>query len=63
MDEDRADKMAEIKDRVARGQYRVDAQAVADAILRRMAEAAKRHALRDAPGRPPASPLVSPPEC
>ncbi len=48
--------MAEIKDRIARGQYRVDARAVADAILRRMGEARKGHALPDALRRPPAPP-------
>ena len=32
--------MADLKDKVARGQYRVDTKAVADAILRRMREEA-----------------------
>ncbi len=40
MDENRADKMADLKETVARGQYRVDAKAVADAILCRMREEA-----------------------
>ena len=35
-DENREDRMGEIKERIARGDYRVDAKAVADAILRRM---------------------------
>ncbi len=36
MDEDRERNMAEIKDEIAQGRYRVDAQAVADAILRQL---------------------------
>ncbi len=36
MDEDRETIVADIKDRVQKGEYRVDPQAVADAIIRRL---------------------------
>jgi hypothetical protein len=36
MDADREQKVAEIKRKVRRGEYRVDPKAVADAMLRRM---------------------------
>src|ERR1700731_4735521 len=49
MDEDRDQKMAEIKQRVQRGEYRVDPDVVADAILRRLREFAAVRAERDTP--------------
>ncbi|MGA2927348.1 MAG: flagellar biosynthesis anti-sigma factor FlgM [Solirubrobacteraceae bacterium] len=53
MDEHREDKMADLKEKVARGQYRVDPQAVADAILRRAHAAAAKRALGELRRRPP----------
>jgi anti-sigma-28 factor FlgM len=47
MDEDR-EKVAEIKEQVAQGEYRVDSREVADAVLRRLRElaAARRERVR-----------------
>lgn len=49
MDEDREQKVAEIKERVERGEYRVDPDVVADAILRRLWELAAERAERGTP--------------
>ncbi len=49
MDEDREQKVAEIKQRVQRGEYRIDPDVVADAILRRLRELAAVRAERDTP--------------
>jgi hypothetical protein len=38
MDADREEKVALIKDEIKQGKYRVDCKAVADAIVRRLAE-------------------------
>jgi hypothetical protein len=38
MDADREEKVAVIKDDIRQGKYRVDCKAVADAIVRRLAE-------------------------
>jgi anti-sigma28 factor (negative regulator of flagellin synthesis) len=40
MDEDRAEKVSEIKDRVEKGAYSIDPSKVADAILRRPSDLA-----------------------
>jgi hypothetical protein len=39
MEEDREQKVAEIKEKIRRGEYRVDPKAVADAMMRRLIEA------------------------
>lgn len=44
MDENREKMLGEIKDKIGHGEYRIDATAVADAILRKM------HAVALAPG-------------
>jgi hypothetical protein len=68
MTPDRAGKMAGIKEQIERGQYRVDPNAVADAILRRLGQgwplldtpsAYNKCSYPDSsdPGRPNRSPL------
>jgi Arc/MetJ-type ribon-helix-helix transcriptional regulator len=49
MDDDREQKVAEIKQRVERGEYRVDPDVVADAILRRLRKLAAERAERAEP--------------
>lgn len=46
MHEDREQKVAEIKDKVRRGEYEVDSKAVADAMLRRLTEEAFKSSAR-----------------
>ena len=43
MNKDREDKMGELKQQIEAGEYRVDPTAVADAIVRRLREAATGH--------------------
>lgn len=43
MYKDREDKMGELKERIEAGEYRVNPTAVADAIVRRLRDAAKGH--------------------
>jgi hypothetical protein len=43
-DEDREDKVTELKKQIERGEYRVDATAVADAVIRRLRELADARA-------------------
>ena len=63
MDQDREQKVAEIKQRVERGEYRVDPDVVADAILRRLREFAAARAKRVTPQNecsyPDSSPAAS----
>ena len=49
MNQDREQTVAQIKDRVRRGEYEVDPGAVADAILRRLRELAQERAEREGP--------------
>jgi anti-sigma28 factor (negative regulator of flagellin synthesis) len=46
MEADREQKVAEIKDKVRRGEYEVDPKAVADAMLRRLTEEKFRSSAR-----------------
>jgi Anti-sigma-28 factor, FlgM len=49
MDEDREATLVEIKDRIEQGKYRIDARAVADAIVRQLGEIARASAERVTP--------------
>jgi hypothetical protein len=62
MDKDREQKVAEIKQRVQRGEYRVDPDLVADAILRRLWELAAKRAGRVTPQNECSYPDSSPAE-
>jgi len=59
MDEDRAQKVSEIKRRVRQGDYTVDPRAVADAILRRRLEFAAECGQKECsyPERSPDAPM------
>jgi len=46
MDENQQNRLSEIKDKVARGEYNVDPDRVADAIVRRWGDSAMAHAKR-----------------
>ncbi len=48
-DEDRESTLVEIKDRIEQGKYRIDARAVADAIVRQLREIARASAERVTP--------------
>ena len=54
MDEDRESTLVEIKDRIEQGKYRIDARAVADAIVRQLREIARARAERVTPCDGPA---------
>jgi hypothetical protein len=61
MDENREMKVAQLRDRIASGEYTIDATAVADAIVRRLRERAAGRAA--ATGALPADPRNRQSEC
>ena len=63
MDEDRAQRVSEIKQRIRQGEYTVDPRAVADAILRRHVDFASQWDQKECsyPDRSPDAPMKATP--